>query len=237
MAESQKKTVLCPNPKCKREIDSEKLKSHTKKECDYAVISCKYENIGCTKKLEKKDMRTHEKDDSVHLRAALDTLRKRDDEIILKKAEPYIFKVTNFEERKESHEVMYKSFYTGSEGYHMIVEVYPCGPSTSHISLYIGCKEGRNDQNLAWPFAGKVTFELLNQLADEKHCDKTISIEAKDAVTATSEHLVGVNSFLTHDELPFNHTHNTQYLKNDILYFRVTVKIPDYKPWVECTTR
>ena len=48
----------------------------------------------------------------------------------------------------------------------------------------------------------------------------------------------GRHHLIPHSQLGRDPVKNTQYLKDDTLYFRVSVDIPDYKPWlhVQCTT-
>ena len=74
-----KKIIPCSNSKCTTKLERAKLENHIKNDCEYAVISCKYERIGCSKKLERRDMIVHEQDDDkVHLHHALDALVKND---------------------------------------------------------------------------------------------------------------------------------------------------------------
>ena len=39
----------------------------------------------------------------------------------------------------------------------------------THVSVYACLMKGRNDDTLPWPFTGKVTFMLLNELGDKDH--------------------------------------------------------------------
>jgi hypothetical protein len=43
----------------------------------------------------------------------------------------------------------------------------------------------------------------------------------------------GFPQFTPHSALAHNPVQNTQYLKDDTLYFRVSVKVADHKPWLE----
>ncbi len=44
----------------------------------------------------------------------------------------------------------------------------------SHVSVYALVIEGKYDAELNWPFLGKVTVELLNQLEDKNHHSSAI---------------------------------------------------------------
>ena len=43
-----------------------------------------------------------------------------------------------------------------------------------HVSCYVCLMTGENDDTLEWPFQGKLTMELLNQLEDENHKQYTM---------------------------------------------------------------
>ena len=78
--------------------------------------------------------------------------------------------------------------------------------------------------------AGKITLTLLNQLEDKNH--HTVTIFFKNAHVGTAW---GRPNFIPHSALAHDPVKNTQYLKDDKLYFRVTVEAADYKPWLMCS--
>ncbi len=85
------------------------------------------------------------------------------------------------------------------------------------------------DDSQSWRFTGTVTVELLNQLEDDNHGKNTegwLNIPVS-SVGLISSHLIS--------DLDYNADKNTQYLKEDTLVFRVSVQVPDYKPWLEPT--
>ncbi len=45
----------------------------------------------------------------------------------------------------------------------------------------------------------------------------------------------GYPEYIPHSKLSRDSASNTQYLKDDTLYFRISVEVSDYKPWLECT--
>ena len=243
-----KKIISCP--KCAAKMERAKWNNHIKDECEFTVIPCKYESIGCLEIFERKYMKAHEEDDSFHLHKALDAvvklqrekqsitdglwqLNEKTETIILKKGEPFTFKVTDYERRKIGDlfgDFHSQTFYTSHEGYHMQINVAHMDDYYSHIGVFIHIRRGDYDQKLQWPFTGIVTIELLNQLADEKHHSE------KTSITFESTRSQGFPEFIAHTALPYCSETNTQYLKDDTLYFRVKVDISDYKPWLECTT-
>ena len=87
---------------------------------------------------------------------------------------PYEFTMNYTELCKTGDDPVYNSsaFYSHYEGYKMSVEVVPQGRNIgkgTHISVYIHLLSGDYDDNLTWPFQGKVTIQLVNQEADERH--------------------------------------------------------------------
>ncbi|XP_011407240.1 PREDICTED: TNF receptor-associated factor 4-like [Amphimedon queenslandica] len=107
----------------------------------------------------------------------------------------------------------------------------------THVSCHIYPMEGEYDDTLEWHFQGKVTIKLLNQLEDKNHSKLTILLNADDGMERVREgcSLYGWGSmhYISHEELEYNPVNNCQYLKDDSLYFRVSVKATSQtKPWL-----
>ena len=83
---------------------------------------------------------------------------------------PYEFTV-NYTEKCEAGEPWFsKSFYSHNKGYLMCVEVVPPGKyGDTNLAVNIRLMRGDYDEKLTWPFQGKVTIQLLNQEAPERH--------------------------------------------------------------------
>ena len=63
-------------------------------------------------------------------------------------------------------------FYATPGGYKMCIRVDTNGAGAgegTHVLVFTEILEGRYDDQLHWPFQGTVTYELLNQLTDDKH--------------------------------------------------------------------
>ena len=163
------------------------------------------------------------------------------DSILAAQAGPCIFKMIEFSRYKSSNKDWYSPpFYTHPGGYKMCIRVDANGNDEgagTHVSVYAYLMKERNDDNLPWPFIGKVTFTLLNQLGDKNHYTCTISLEQDNeagwrvvdrefAATGFGQH-----TFISHNKLyaPWN----CQYLKDDCLYFRV--KVQTTTSWLTCT--
>ena len=206
-------------------------------------------------KMKRKDMGAHEQDDKAHLHQALnivvklqDDLRsatetiasmkkESDDELtsatetikslqekydnMANKRKPFIFKLTKKMFRTES----------STDGYNMCIDVCPNGSGDSigtHVSAYVCILKGRNDKNLMWPFIGTVQIELLNQLSDQKHHLKKLIFTKEDDINVGESW--GFPGFIAHYKL---HTGEAQFLKDDTLYFRISVEVAECKHWME----
>ena len=236
----EKKIVPCPNADCTETMPRKDIEKHLNTECEYAVIACKYVNIGCCKEFQRREMAAHELDDKIHLHMAIDTVNE------LKKMNPQgdsIFKLTGFDGKKSENHIFFSpSFYTSPQGYHMKMRVDTNGNGASkgrHISVYAMVLDGKYDDDITWPFQGKVNVDLLNQLENKNHFTRNILSDRNEDIY--NIHLrpggcgVGTQTFIPHSQLGHNPDKNTQYLKDDTLYFRVSVDIPDHKPWLQCT--
>ncbi len=109
----------------------------------------------------------------------------------------------------------------------MKIRVFTGDGKGSHVST---CASIINDNELNWPFVGKVTFKLLNQLEDKNHHSSAIKFFPEDNINAGNSR--GYPEYIHHSELSRDWDYNTQYLKDDTLYFRISVKVSDHKPWL-----
>ena len=73
---------------------------------------------------------------------------------------------------QNEEEVFSDAFYSGPEGYKFCLSAdmngYESGEGT-HLSVFIHMMKGSNDNNLTWPFKGKFTVTLLNQIENDRH--------------------------------------------------------------------
>lgn len=141
-----------------------------------------------------------------------------------------IFKLTPF--KLSNTPVSLPSFYTHPNGYHMCLEVYPHGNDDgqgTHVSVYVHMVKGNKDNELKWPFCGTVIITVLNQLEDKQHHTMELNLVSGDNMTVGESW--GYSQFIAHKDL---NRYGAQYLRDDTLYFRVSVKVSEnlYKPWL-----
>ena len=238
-----KKIVSCPNKGsgCPVSMERGKTKQHVRNVCDYTEVACAYESLGCGVKMLRKDAEKHKREArEKHTDLALDTVSSREEQHkTLSEGEAIVFKLPGYASNKEKNE-KFKStpFYTNPGGYKMCIRVYPNGLGAgqgTHVSFFCEQVQGCYDDQLHWPFLGTVTYELLNQLADDKHLSIVATYDADDNMQIGSS--MGYNKFLPHSSLLHDLATNTQYLLDDTLYFRVSVKVANHKPWLVCTDK
>lgn len=238
------KTKL-PCPDCDNEI-CEDINEHYRNECLFTAIPCKYKNIGCRRKTKRRDTIAHEQDHELHLGMALNAMVELKEAVvnlqevnILKKEKGKIlvvFSVTEFEAKRcTDQKLTSPSFYTSPSGYRMACRVYANGDGDgkgTHLSVRAALLEGKSDSELSWPFAGSITFTLLNQLEDKNHYSSTTTLNIEHNAVVGIDW--GKPKFVLHSKLDYDEGKNTQYLMDDRLYFRVSVEVADHRPWLEC---
>ena len=124
---------------------------------------------------------------------------------------------------------------------HLSVNVNGYAEDSRYLSVFAYLMVGQYDSWLQWPFKGSITIQLLNQARDEYH--QAVVVEFKNAPEKACERVMcgykstcgfGKAKFIRLEDLDYNKK-DTNYLKEDCLYFRVSVK-PE-KPWLSCSSR
>ncbi len=235
----ENKVISCTNEGCTMKMERMKIKNHLSEECEHTVISCKCMSIGCDVKLKRKDMRVHEQDDKAHLIKTVDTvIELKKGKNILGKGESLIFKVADFQKRRDNNDIFFSpSFYITPNGYQMKIYVDANGEGCAkgtHISVFVFLVKGEYDAVLKWPFIGDITIELLNQLEDKNHFSSILDFTPEDNKRA-GDAALGYPPYFPHSKLSRDSVSNTQYLEDDALYFKISIKIPSQKPWLQCT--
>ena len=228
--------VLCPNYGCNMTFSCSLIDAH-RKSCPKEAIQCEYHSIGCVDAVLRENVASHGHNCmEQHLLLATRKIKAMEAEFEGKNTRT--FKVSSFAKRKEDGEEWFSpGIYTSSSsGYKLGISVDFGGQGEgkgSHISCYVHLMPGKIDDTLEWPFQGKVTIELLNQLEDKNHCedaielDETVPVGIRKKVTGRRRRGEGwgEEKFIAHCDLEHDPKNNIQYLKNDSLYFRVNIKV------------
>ena len=105
------------------------------------------------------------------------------------------------------------SYYTSHNGYHMATTVHANGKGDgagTHVRESAPILKGKYDTQLKWPFIGKITVTLLNQLEDKNHHQDTLKQTATKKMHKLEVHGAGHSSSLTlHWAMMQSTTHRT----------------------------
>ena len=230
-----KKKVACAQ--CSLTVERGKIQEHRKVSCQCTVVPCKYNSIGCSVRLMRKDMQRHEVGDDIsHLHVALEKLSLLTDQVVtLQPGESFAFKLSGFSVLKKTNQKFYSDPFYTCQRYKMRVLVDCNGREKAlgtHVSVFVEILQGRYDSELQWPFSGAVSIVLLNQLvACSSHTKGVIAIQPT-FFRAQVGSTVGIWQFVPHSELSPDSASNVRYLINDTLYFRVKVATTLDKPWL-----
>ena len=159
--------------------------------------------------------------------------------VITSQIVPVEFIMTHFQKLKKGGDRWFSDpFYTTPAGYKMCLSVVANGVGSgkgTHVTVSVHLMRGEFNDDLKWPFQGKITIQLLNQLEDKEHHERTILLTNDLTNSVTNRVTKGnkgtgwdMSEFILHYELGFScrymykqHRYH-QYLKNDSLRFRVT---------------
>lgn len=242
-----KKLIACPNSECEAWIQRQQVQKHITM-CPYTVVTCKYSELGCYKELQRRNMDAHECDETFHFQMSIDMtvyLKRKLEEALdkIKSLEQEInsvfsFKVPHYQDQKNSKiDFESPSIYT-SNGHYQLSVIVDCNGSTdeegTYLSVYASVQKGRIKSDITWPFEGAITITLLNQLKDCNHWSVKMTQEHfLESVDMNEINDFGDPNFILHSDLGYDADENTQYLKDDTLYFRVSVENSYHKPWLQ----
>ena len=141
--------------------------------------------------------------------------------------------MNNFSKYKNNDESWYSPhFYTTPNGYKAQLRIdangFFCAKGT-HVSAFLYLMKGHNDDQLKWPFEGYINVQLLNSVEDERHVERIFSHNRApsyglDRVSIGERANGGMSYrlFISHNDLSYNQEKGTQYLRDDMLEFKVT---------------
>ena len=236
--------IPCKNNGCRVRMARCDLPTHFQ-ECPFEIVTCRYAIIGCVERFRRRNLERHERDIEEHFQLAVDTVLQLQSKLACTQSNhlPMRYKFTAYSTHKNANrEVHSPTFYTSPGGYKMCISVYANGIAEgkgTHVSVYASLMKGENDNHLPWPFTGRVTFELLNQLEDNHHYSKEITFPPDNKASQQvkndeiSSNALGLPGYVFHSALGFNEEKNRQYLKDDCLYFRISVDAQSsLRPWL-----
>ena len=215
-----KASVSCPNEGCNAALLRQSLPSHHEV-CPQEVVACPFAMAGCTSKVKRNALPAHERSFVYkHNQMSMIKLRELD-----KKLEEYeqqgvfTFAIKNVYSSKERE--IYT--YTSPCGYRLL---YKVKKGVLAVTFRVYMARGEYDDTLTWPFRGRLTVELLNQVEDKNHSKEVSPYICAATCKASQEHS---EKEIWHCYLP---CYLQQHEKDDTIYLRVNVNTK--KQWLKC---
>lgn len=151
-----------------------------------------------------------------------------------------VWKITNYSLRKEESVNRTRAFlfsdpfFTEQYGYQLCAKVFLGGDGDargSHLSFYVIIMKGPWDDILPWPFRQKFKISLLDQrnTSHKDHITDHFSPNSSSSFLKPTMAMnvgAGVSKFIPHHIIE---THDSPYLRNDIIYLKVAVSPYQHK--------
>ena len=234
--------VDCPNNCETNGLKRYQLQSHIK-QCPLEIVPCSFSSIGCTcnTRLPRKEMKAHEEQTwRQHLELVLKAIEPKQEEtativtpppldtLDLVNLPPVKFTIMDYVERKlAGEEWVSPPFYSHPQGYKMCLEVASTNDQ-ENLSVYVYVLQGEYDDELIWPFEGRVSVELVNWKEDKGHHEENFGINIiltdyslLHVSKNDSKSIAGKPHFIPHSSLSYDPASNTEYLHDDCLCVRV----------------
>ena len=129
------------------------------------------------------------------------------------------------------------SFLSDTQGYKFCLEVVTNGMMSSggsDVSICVKLMRGEFDDQLKWPFQGKITVQILNWICDQRHATRVMismlmpgdmePVGVCVPVGCVGDRALkgwGILPFLPHSYLPYNRERQTEFIRNDSVCIRV----------------
>ena len=130
----------------------------------------------------------------------------------------------NFSQLKASGSAwISEPFYSGPGGYKICLVAGYDDSKGGHVSVSVKILEGENDYKLRWPLHGEITIQLLNwRENNEENNYEEMILDYKIRPTCGVVNVTcGWPAFVSHSDLIYNPHKNTEYLRNDMLLFKI----------------
>ena len=218
--------VYCPNKHwgCQWEGSLDTLSAHTTNDCQFVEVTCE----ACSRRLPYCMVKEHYDSNCtiVPVSSVRRDLPSRDCSTM-----PVVVMMNDFRKRKMEDERWYSPvLVTHKDGYRIRLRLDVNGWSGGDsIAMVVSLVRGENDEQLAWPFEGVISVQVLNQLKDCAHSKTKKFVfygggyECQQVTEDTQpEFGCWCDRFISHKSLKYNSTKQCQYLKNDCIFFLVT---------------
>uniref|UniRef100_A0A1X7T6X8 MATH domain-containing protein n=1 Tax=Amphimedon queenslandica TaxID=400682 RepID=A0A1X7T6X8_AMPQE len=226
--------------------------------CSKYPIECIFKDFGCHKNPIKEDYEKH-MNENVHTHLSMLVMRFKNNQYVYHSLDLKQPMVCKYDELLHSNPSFLIHVYTAS-GYHMMVDVAIYHESyEKYLSIYIKLIAEDYDHVIDYPCANLFTIEILNQLEDNNHIYRRLSLpEPFNLITPlsmqqryiSSEELAyknppyidevqcdntpcyGIRRFISLDELTFSTQEKKQYIMDNKMFIRIRSQNKIKNPWV-----
>lgn len=228
-------SLVCTNEGCEATFKRGEQPEHLAV-CPKQVLMCPYSTVGCSACMRREELDNHKQEHvEHHLAMAAQRISEQDQVLYCQQKElrqlgrysQVVLRMSKFSERENAHEWWHSPhFYTSLSGYRMSISATMVG---EYLSVYLCLVQGEYDDLLAWPLRGTFTITLLNQLEDTHHHSMNLTYSNPDRTQSNIRVMAGRGGgygfphFIMRSQLRPNHSMNCQYLKDNAVFFSVTV--------------
>ena len=151
------------------------------------------------------------------------------DTLYLVNLPPVKITIMDYVERKlAGEEWVSPPFYSSPQGYKMCLKVASTNDQ-ENLSVYVHVLQGEYDDELIWPFEGRVSVELVNWKEDKGHHEENFDMNILTTRDYNMLHVSKNDSksiaskphFIPHSSLSYDPASSTEYLHDDCLCVRM----------------
>ena len=170
--------VLCPNECGQDEMKRKELQEHIDSACELTVLKCAYTQSGCEVSLARNEMKQHENEhQSEHLSLLNAHIKRLESSIMRNSNGTIVLHISELESKLSSEEgiqIASDAFYACLYKCQAIVELND--RSRKVLGLYVRVVKGEWDDQLKWPFSGRITFTMINKKREKQSKMRSVEI-------------------------------------------------------------
>ena len=174
--------VVCPNNCGQNEMKRKDLQEHIDGVCELTVLKCTYSQCGCEVSLARNEMKQHENEhQSEHLSLMNAHIKRLESSIMRSANGTVVLQIRELESKLKSEEgirIVSDAFYACLYKCQAIVELND--RSRKVLGLYVRVVKGEWDDQLRWPFNGRITFTMINKNREKQSKIRTVEIRGEE---------------------------------------------------------
>ena len=183
LEECKEHPVICPNDCEQNEMKRKELEDHVNTKCALAVTNCAYSQYGCEEKITRMDLDQHEKEFqgdhlnlmNAHIKRLESTLIRNTNGGIMMVVDSLADKM----KRGESVRIVSDPFYSCLYKFEAILDMNDRNKKV--MGAYVRVLKGEWDEQLSWPFKGRIVFRLLNKKKEKRSIVQTVDTQGEEA--------------------------------------------------------